>query len=339
MGKTIQTLVLCDILPTWKVVCVMPVILLSCWEAEIGKFEWRYNTYIITKKSMATEAIEEWREKNGVIFVGYELYLNLLKSEKVKAVLNQPDMLIFDEGHRIKNMASKMCAVFNDIKCKRRLILTGYPLQNNLIEYFCMMQFLQANYLGHIKTFKKIFVTPIESGQCIDSSEEDVNIMKQRVYVLNKLLSRFVHRQNENLAMKSLPSLEHNVILIKMTDLQKEFVNKLQAIYGNNALTQYTMTLRIMTHPDMILDSHMGLEDDIKTKFEYPADYVSSLLESSPKLELCFQILDECVKQKDKVIIFSQSIDALNQIEKFLKLCENYKWLKNWNYFRKFSIF
>lgn len=171
----------------------------------------------------------------------------------------EPDLVIFDEVHRIKNMDNKMFSTLNNIKCKRILILTGYPLQNNLLEYWCMMDFLQPKYLGNLQDFKTIFVGPIEKGQCIDSSAEDRQTMKQRVFVLHELLSEFVHRQSENLA---LPSLEHNVILIKMTNLQKELIEQCYKIYGKNALVLYAMTLRLMAHPDIMHGGNVLLESE-----------------------------------------------------------------------------
>lgn len=70
MGKTIQTLVLCDMFPTWKIICVMPVILISQWDTEIKKFDWSYDTFIIDNKSKALNAVQKWQKSGGVIFVG-----------------------------------------------------------------------------------------------------------------------------------------------------------------------------------------------------------------------------------------------------------------------------
>lgn len=230
--------------------------------------------------------------------------------------MKEPDLLIFDEGHRIKNIDSKMCTALTGINCKRKVILTGYPLQNNLTEYWSMINFIQPHFLGDLRTFTSIFVTPIESDQCIDSSAKDVQNMKERVYVLHELLKKFVRRQSESLVKKSLPNLEHNVILIKMTDLQLEFVQKLDRIYGTNALTQYATTLKIMIHPDMIVNQNLELHENVKldknvdqheyekSHFVFPADYLEGLLESSPKLELCLELLKECLKKATKLLFF-----------------------------------
>merc|ERR1719242_1735202 len=97
-------------------------------------------------------------------------------------------MVVCDEGHILKNTKTAISATMNRISTKRRIILTGTPLQNNLSEYFAMVDFVKPKLLGTFNEFKNRFVNPIQNGQHSDSTDRDVRIMKKRSFILSDLL-------------------------------------------------------------------------------------------------------------------------------------------------------
>ncbi|NWX71728.1 ARIP4 Helicase, partial [Alca torda] len=140
-----------------------------------------------------------------------------------------PDVVICDEGHRIKNCHASTSQALKNIRSRRRVVLTGYPLQNNLIEYWCMVDFVRPDFLGSRQEFSNMFERPILNGQCIDSTPQDVRLMRYRSHVLHSLLEGFVQRRGHNVLKVQLPSKEEHVILVRLSKIQRalytEFMN------------------------------------------------------------------------------------------------------------------
>ena len=73
--------------------------------------------------------------------------------------------MVADEGHVIKNPKTEKARALMRIKTKKRVALTGYPLQNRLIEYYTMVNWVQKGLLEDEEDFKINFVAPITAGE------------------------------------------------------------------------------------------------------------------------------------------------------------------------------
>ena len=139
-----------------------------------------------------------------------------------------PDLVICDEGHRIRNENTDISQSLKMIRTHRRIVMTGYPLQNNLLEYWCMVDFVRPNYLGDKKEFQALFERPIVNGQCVDSTPYDVAMMKRRSHVLHRLLQGFVLRCDHRILKSTLPPKYEHVLYTRPSEVQLKLYNHAQ---------------------------------------------------------------------------------------------------------------
>ncbi len=106
-----------------------------------------------------------------MLLIGYDLLRSLLmNSVTARELLHQnTDMLICDEGHRLKNMKGSTHIAFDDFPTRRRIALSGYPMQNNLRELYAMLQFVRPEgvvplHVGDPSTFAEYFEDTIAAG-------------------------------------------------------------------------------------------------------------------------------------------------------------------------------
>ena len=175
-----------------------------------------------------------WKRKGGALIMGYDMYRNLTNEttkkfkKHQKAIFQEclvdpgPDMVVCDEGHILKNTKSALNIAMNKIKTRRRIVLTGTPIQNNLSEYFAMVDFIKPKLLGTYIEFKNRFVNPISNGQNSDSTARDVRIMKKRSFILNDLLKGCMQRLDYNVLVPFLQAKHEYVLCICLTEFQKK---------------------------------------------------------------------------------------------------------------------
>lgn len=106
-----------------------------------------------------------------------------------------PSVVIVDEGHTLKKGDTQVTQIVQMMQTRRKILLTGTPLQNNLTEYFTMVSLVSPNLLGTKTEFKNRFENPINNGQYKNSTSDDIRKMRRRACVLNKLLNSVVQRQ------------------------------------------------------------------------------------------------------------------------------------------------
>ncbi|CAA0814494.1 Protein CHROMATIN REMODELING 20 [Striga hermonthica] len=227
---------------------VTPVSVLHNWRHEFMK--WRPSELKALRIYMLEDVPREkrvallmkWRIKGGVFLIGYSAFRNLSLGKYVKdrdmareishLLQEGPDILVCDEAHIIKNTRADTTQALKLVKCQRRIALTGSPLQNNLMEYYCMVDFVREGFLGSSHEFRNRFQNPIENGQHANSTAEDVKIMNQRSHILYEQLKGFVQRMDMNVVKKDLPPKTVFVITVKLSPLQRKLYKRFLDVHG-----------------------------------------------------------------------------------------------------------
>lgn len=223
------------------------------WVAEFNQWLFENNLadfFVHDFESVSTprdrmEMMKKWHEDGGVLIIGITLFQKIVlqsrkddetnkASNKKKKTVNSPfgrcvqecmirpgpDIVIIDEGHLLKNENSQINRALTPMQTKRRVILTGTPLQNNLNEYFVMVDFVKPRLLGTKKEFNNRFANPITRGQHEDSSPFEVSVMKKRSHVLHKLLDGCVQRMDYSILAESLKPKKEYVLKVRLTETQ-----------------------------------------------------------------------------------------------------------------------
>lgn len=156
----------------------------------------------------------------------------LLSHYDMKAAILDPgaDIVVFDEGHLLNNPNSQKFKLATQFKTVRRVVLSGTPVQNNLIEYFNLIQLVKPHRtlpngtivltLGTLKQFKDRVVDAIMTGQTKDCSGIAKRLMIGRAYVLSRLLDDCVHRAGFSILREKLEPLNEYTIYIKLSKEQ-----------------------------------------------------------------------------------------------------------------------
>ncbi|KAI3631242.1 hypothetical protein MIR68_010732 [Amoeboaphelidium protococcarum] len=193
---------------TLKILILMPATLIENWIQEIYRWIPRrdiqsvFNDSIIHIRLYANvherrDKVRQWSQGGGLLLMGFEMFRQLFINDAVvqDIFLNRgPHLIVVDEAHRLKNHQSKVNIILRRIQCQYKICLTGSPLQNNLLEYYVMVDSVYPGYLGTLQDFRLTFMHPITDGLSMDSTPVQKSICRQSLYVLQQLLQPLVHR-------------------------------------------------------------------------------------------------------------------------------------------------
>lgn len=130
------------------------------------------------------------------------------------------DLVICDEGHRLKNNNTNTSIALNQIECKRRVLLTGTPIQNELAEFFALINFVNPGILGSYLMFKREFEDTIVESQQPECHPQIIALGQQKAAELNEVTEKFILRRTQDVNNKYLPSKYESVVFCRITPAQ-----------------------------------------------------------------------------------------------------------------------
>ena len=234
LGKTLQTITLIWTLLRQshivgkkpiidKVLICCPVSLVSNWKNEFSKWLGmnRVGVLAINGNKFQNEVRDIQLFPNNkvyqVMIIGYE------KMQSMSELLSEItfDLLICDEGHRLKSSENKAIKTLKSFNIKRTILLSGTPIQNDLTEFYTMADFVNPGVLGSLKHFQKTFVKPILSSRDAKCTNKAlIKKGKEKSKELVELTNKFILRRLNDELTKYLPKRSDYILFIAPTSLQ-----------------------------------------------------------------------------------------------------------------------
>ena len=277
------------------------------------------------------------RPHNPVLIISYEtfrLHCSVLHTSEV-------GLLLCDEGHRLKNCENQTYRALMGIKCKRRVLLSGTPIQNDLLEYFSLVQFVNEGLLGTAQEFRRKFENPILKGRDADALADDVKKGQEKLKEMDEIVSRSIIRRTQALLSKYLPVKYEQVLCCKLTPLQQNIYESfcssdsvrraLKADDGkgkmaSSSLAAITSLKKLVNPPDLVFPACQEGKEGFEAAAElFPAGYDPSRGRLKPELSGKLTVLD-CLlavvksSSSDKVVLVSNYTQTLDMFEKLCQL-------------------
>lgn len=287
-------------------------------------------------KDELTTQLRQWSVASGravvrpVLIVSYEtLRLN------VGELSNTPiGLLLCDEGHRLKNGESQTFEALNGLNVSRRVILSGTPIQNDLSEYFSLLNFANPSLLGTRMEFRKQYELPILRGRDAAGTDADQKKGNERLAELLALVNKFIIRRTNDILSKYLPVKYEHVVFCNLAPFQLDLYNhfiqspdikSLLRGKGSQPLKAIGMLKKLCNHPDLL-----NLPDDLPGCEQYfPDDYVPKDARGRDRdikswYSGKMQVLDRMLARirqdtNDKIVLISNYTQTLDIFDKLCR--------------------
>jgi SNF2 family DNA or RNA helicase/HJR/Mrr/RecB family endonuclease len=320
LGKTLQLLYFiewhCVVYPKNKpYLIVAPVSLLENWEKEYQKFFSPQNLaltklYGSTNLTRAFDQVQNQKEaqqlqRQHIILTNYET----LRSYQATLCLVDFGIVALDEAQKIKTPGTLITNACKALKADFKIAMTGTPVENTLIDIWCLMDFVVPGLLGNAKDFAREFQHPL--------LEENTDI-KELTERLRNRIGIFIKRRLKKHVAQELP-LKHD-----------DVNSRIKKIMPSMQLNRYKMEIESATNTvqfssdgrNQKLKSLWAIRDisDHPYLLENQISHFNTkeLIDTSAKLQITMEIIADIKARGEKVIVFADRKETQKLLQKVI---------------------
>ncbi|XP_038053766.1 DNA repair and recombination protein RAD54B-like [Patiria miniata] len=206
-----------------RILVVTPGSLVKNWCREFKK--WLGNERMRVFPVSADKKVQEFASSPiyPVLVISYEMFVRSI--DDIRKITF--DLIVCDEGHRLKNTNIKTTSLISSLPVQRRILLTGTPVQNDLQEFHSIVEFCNPGVLGSSASFHRVYEDPITKGNQPQATAEEKTLAATRAAELSRLTGLFVLRRTQEINNKYLPPKVETVVFCKPSPLQLLLYQKL----------------------------------------------------------------------------------------------------------------
>ena len=299
LGKTLQALaLLLTHAPEGPALVVAPTSVCLNWIAEAQRFAPTLNLTLFGPGERA--ATIDAAGPFDVVVASY----GLLQQEAALFAKRPWHSIVLDEAQAIKNMHTKRSQAVMALQGNFRMAATGTPLENHLGELWNLFRFINPGLLGSADQFQLRFAGPIEKAQ---DKRAELGARNR----LRRLTQPFILRRTKAQVLTELPPRTEIVVPVELTQeesalyesLRRDALDKLAALEAPESqksieiLAEMMRLRRAVCNPELVAPG-AGI--------------------ASSKLIAFARLVDGLLENRHKVLVFSQFVDHLSLIRKYL---------------------
>ncbi|MBX7207629.1 MAG: DEAD/DEAH box helicase [Verrucomicrobiaceae bacterium] len=300
LGKTIQGVGVAEFMARFagvrRVLVVCPASLKSQWLAEIRRFCDRSVQIVAGKTAQRTG-----QYATGAFFTiaNYEQVLrDYLDIERASW-----DLIILDEGQRIKNWEAKTSQIIKTLRSPFALVLTGTPLENRLDDLYSVVEFIDDRRLGPAYRF-------VHGHRIVDDHGKVLGY--KNLDALRERLRPILLRRTRQSIQLDLPPRSTEIVRIPATDEQKSLHDSHMQIVAQITSKAFITEMDLLRLQKALLMARMSA-DSTQLVDKQPPGF-------SSKLDRLAELLEQLIAEPQrKIILFSEWTSMLNLIEPILK--------------------